>query len=212
MGPCQIGAFSYVGHGSKLYETSIGRYCSIASNVLCGPVQHPTDRFSSHLVAFDGCGPFRKSADFAKVRNDLPFSANFAKTIIGNDVWIGANATIMRGVTIGDGAIIGAGAVVTSDVPPYAIVVGVPGKVLRYRFDADLIARLQLLDWWRYDLSGTAVRDLMRMDAADFVREMELLKEKGHLRLLTPAKEHFTRSPLDHLPLRIAYLLLDLLT
>ena len=73
---------------------------------------------------------------------------NDDKTIIGNDVWVGYGATILRGVNIGNGAIIGAGAVVTKDVPPYAVVAGVPAKIIRFRFDDNKIDSLQKSNWW----------------------------------------------------------------
>ncbi len=69
---------------------------------------------------------------------------------IGNDVWIGHAATVLPGVCVGDGAVIGAGAVVTRDVPDFAIVAGVPARLLRYRFDPDLCTRLQRLAWWNW--------------------------------------------------------------
>lgn len=72
----------------------------------------------------------------------------FREINIGNDVWIGSRALIMGGVTIGNGAVVGAGAVVTKDVPPYAIVGGVPTKIIRYRFSPDVIERLLDLNWW----------------------------------------------------------------
>jgi acetyltransferase-like isoleucine patch superfamily enzyme len=75
---------------------------------------------------------------------------------IGNDVWIGMNVTIMGGVTIGNGAIIAAHSVVTKDVPAYAIVAGIPGKVIKYRFDEQMIAKLQKLRWW--DLPETLLK------------------------------------------------------
>ena len=73
------------------------------------------------------------------------------KVIIKNDVWIGANSVIMPNITIGNGAIIGAGAVVTKDVPDYAIVAGVPAKIIKYRFSQDIIDRLLILQWWNMD-------------------------------------------------------------
>ena len=72
---------------------------------------------------------------------------------IGNDVWIGRGAFIKGGVTIGDGAVIAAHAVVTKDVPPYAIVCGVPAKIIKYRFDCETIKELLDLKWWNYDLA-----------------------------------------------------------
>ena len=76
---------------------------------------------------------------------------NKGDIVIGNDVWIGYHATIMQGVTIGDGAIVGARAVVTKDVPPYAIVGGVPARILKYRFDESTRKKLLVLKWWDWD-------------------------------------------------------------
>lgn len=73
--------------------------------------------------------------------------------IIGNDVWIGYEAVILAGVTIGDGAIVGARAVVTKDVPPYSIVGGVPARLIKYRFDENVIAKLQKLAWWDWPIT-----------------------------------------------------------
>lgn len=89
---------------------------------------------------------------------DLPISEvatawdNKGDIVIGNDVWIGYDAVIMAGVTIGDGAIIGTRAVVTKDVEPYSIVGGIPAKEIRKRFSPDIVARLQKLQWWNWDI------------------------------------------------------------
>ena len=69
---------------------------------------------------------------------------------IGHDVWIGHNATVMPGVTIGNGAVVGTGAVVTHDVPPYAIVAGIPAKLIRMRFDETTAARVEETGWWNW--------------------------------------------------------------
>jgi acetyltransferase-like isoleucine patch superfamily enzyme len=73
---------------------------------------------------------------------------DYGITNIGNDVWIGDKVIVIGGITIGDGAVVGAGAVVTHDVPPYAIVAGVPAKVIKYRFDDEKIRKLLDLKWW----------------------------------------------------------------
>jgi virginiamycin A acetyltransferase len=79
----------------------------------------------------------------------LPEPRNFI--IIGNDVTVGANAIILPGVRIGDGAVVGAGAIVTTDVPPYAIVAGVPAKIIRYRYSSEQIEKLLRIAWWNWD-------------------------------------------------------------
>ena len=90
------------------------------------------------------------------------FQENDVDTIIGNDVWIGVNAVIMNGIHVGDGAVIGAGAVVTHDVAPWAIVVGVPACVLKYRFDERTRQRLAAVQWWTMDED-----ELHRLDTSD---------------------------------------------
>ena len=135
-----IGHYSYIGEYTKIDRcVTIGRYCSIANNVLIGATIHPTNWLSTSPFQYDKwLEPDCNKCDWTIAR----------PTSIGNDVWIGANAIIQSGVSIGNGAIIGSGAVVTKDVPPYAIVIGVPAKVLRYRFSQKIIKKLQKLEWW----------------------------------------------------------------
>lgn len=138
-----IGRHTYLGNDVFVSssETKIGAFCSIAGNVAIGPSQHPLNFLSTHPFQYlerEYIGK-QKGVDFAYIK---PVN-------IGNDVWIGANVVIMDGLTIGDGAVIGANAVVTKDVPPYAIVGGVPAKLIRYRFDEGTIAKLLDLQWWQ---------------------------------------------------------------
>lgn len=117
----------------------IGKYCSISSNVefvLAG----------DHRMNFVTTYPF--NVLFDEFKNLMGHPRHRGDIIIGNDVWIGYGAKILSGTTIGDGAVIGFNSVVTKDVPPYAIVVGNPSKIIRYRFSPELIEKLLLIKWW----------------------------------------------------------------
>ena len=93
------------------------------------------------------------------------------QSFIGNDVFIGANVTILDGVTVGDGAVIGAGAVVTKDIPPYAIVVGVPASIIRYRFDSETIEKLLDNKWWEGGISDLNKVENHFWDVDAFLKE-----------------------------------------
>lgn len=149
IGVNRIGYMSYLGANCNLRNTSIGRYCSLASNIYIGSAEHPTDWFSSHPFQYRGSQLFN---DLDVPQGNSKFKQPEGVTI-GNDVWIGERVYICSGVKIGDGAIIAAGAVVTGDVEPYSIVGGVPSKTLKYRFSDELISKFLDLEWWCYDLS-----------------------------------------------------------
>lgn len=193
-GNCQIGAFSYAGPGCVFTATKIGRYCSIAANITVGPTHHPTDRFTTHLFAFGSVGPFTDSEDFARINRKDARQGRASATIIGNDVWIGVNAVIMRGITVGDGAIVGAGAVVTKDVPPYAIVGGVPARVIKYRFPPEMAKRLSESGWWNYDLHHPEIHSVDLADPDSFLVTFEKLRVTGSIQNMTPSVAKFARS------------------
>ncbi len=145
-----MGYGSYIGSNSCIYG-KIGRYCSIAGNVRTVLGVHPTKNFvSTHPTFFS----LKRQNGYTFVTEQKFNEAKYAdetkkySIIIGNDVWIGDSALLMSGVTIGDGAIVAAGAVVTKDVPPYAIVGGVPAKIIRYRFSEEEIKFLLDFKWW----------------------------------------------------------------
>lgn len=142
IGNCKIGRYTYVGVNSNFSNTSIGSFCSIGPDVLCGLGDHPIDFVSTYPGFYSnqasGSHWFGHVHDFKEEQS----------TIIESDVWIGAKVIIKGGIHIGTGAIIGAGAVVTKNIPPYAIVGGVPAKVLKYRFDENLISLLIESKWW----------------------------------------------------------------
>lgn len=172
-----IGGFSYFGGGNTILRhiKSIGRFTSIASNVITGQMEHPTDFLStSHLLHSNWTNTWSEIGGlYGKFATKLPGSIkNYqklledskGKIVIGNDVWIGEGAYISRGVTIGDGSIVAAHAVVTKDVPPYAIAEGVPAKIIRYRFDEDVIQELLDIRWWAYGMNALHDVDLDNSD------------------------------------------------
>jgi virginiamycin A acetyltransferase len=130
--------------GDKLI---IGKFCQIASGVtfIMNGANHLTEALTAYPFAIFGNG-----WEDAMAGKSYPTKGN---TVIGNDVWIGYNATIMPGVQVGDGAIIAANSTVTTDVPPYAIVGGNPARVIRQRFPDAVVDRLLQLRWWDWDMA-----------------------------------------------------------
>lgn len=138
-----LGDFTYIASGTAIRNTTIGKFCSIGPEILIGLGKHPTSMFvSTHPLFFSTRGQAQE------VFCDCSCFNETANIIIGNDVWIGARAIILDGVTIGDGAIVAAGSLVNKDVPPYAIVGGVPAKVIKYRFETFEIEWLLRFKWW----------------------------------------------------------------
>lgn len=140
----KMGRHSYCGEGCFFAYSEIGRFCSIGNEVIIGTWLHPTQLVST----FPG---FYHSSKYTINLHRNDEIKTFAETTIGNDVWIGHRAIVLGGITIGDGAIIGAGAVVTKDVEAYAIVAGVPARMIRKRFQKHIVDRLLELRWWNYD-------------------------------------------------------------
>lgn len=144
-----LGYGSYIGERTWLSNTKIGRYSCIGPNVQTAIGKHPTKSYVSIHPAFFSENP---TCGFSYVNKQLfdefnAFEGQY-RIQIGSDVWIGASVTIVDGVKIGDGAIVAAGAVVLSDVPPYAVVAGIPAKVIKYRFTQQEIQKLNKLKWW----------------------------------------------------------------
>lgn len=147
-----LGYGTYVAAKSRLLYTKVGKYCSIGQELGCIFGQHPTRKFVSTHPAF-------YSASFQPISYVVQDTFNETRRIVegnysivvGNDVWIGNRVSILEGVRIGNGAIIAAGSVIVKDVPPYAIVGGVPAQIIRMRFDEEKIELLEKIQWWNKD-------------------------------------------------------------
>lgn len=142
----ELGDYSYTSQFCFVQNTVIGKFSNIAAMVRIGPTDHPYERPSLHHFTYR-----QKMYGFSEEDDGEFFNqrANH-KTYVGHDTWIGHGAIIQPDVTIGDGAIIGSGAIVTKDIPPYAIAVGIPAKVIKYRFPPDVITALQRIKWWNW--------------------------------------------------------------
>lgn len=147
-GDVLMGAYSY--SGSPLTRVRMGNYCSIGADVCFAPPTHPTQWLTTHPVAH---AP-NLSPPFSDVIRTQPWAVFKGDVRLGHDVWIGNRAILMGGVRVGNGAIVGSGAVVTKDVPPYAIVGGVPARVIRYRFPPETVAAVEASRWWERDLGA----------------------------------------------------------
>lgn len=138
-----LGSYSFLAMRATAMNTTIGRFCSIGQGTSICLGSHPTHTFVSSSPVF-----YSPYGQCGTTFSDASYYNEMGTVEIGNDVWIGANAVIMDNVKVGHGAVVGAGAIVTKDVPPYAIVVGMPAKVLKYRFSEDQIRFLLDFQWW----------------------------------------------------------------
>lgn len=166
-----LGKYSYISQQSIVNKSNIGKFVSIANGCYIGLWEHNTQVSTHCFYLYEHAGHF--------VKGYKNYDKDVLNVEIGNDVWIGANAVVLKGITVGNGVIIGASAVVTKNVPDYAIVVGNPAKILRYRYPKRDIEWLLKLQWWNFDREKLQV--LIEKDAfSDFERFKSLLKDEDY--------------------------------
>lgn len=139
-----VGDYTYIGFNCYVTKSTIGRYCSIANNVTIGSGEHDLNKVSTSALFYEN-----------------PYSLLTEKDcLIGNDVWIGVDSIIRRGVYVGHGAVIGANSFVNRDVPDFAIVAGNPSRLIRYRFSSEKIKLIKDTSWWNFDFEDA--REIIR--------------------------------------------------
>ncbi len=160
-----FGDYAYVDRDSDIMNTEVGRFCSIAAGVRINPGNHPLERVALNHFTY-------RSSAYGLGDDDAGLFAwrRAHRVVLGPDVWVGHGAVILPGVTLGAGAAVGAGAVVSKDVPDFAIVVGVPARVLRLRFPDGIVAALHRIAWWDWphERLGEAMADFRHLGAEAF--------------------------------------------
>lgn len=168
----EIGLYTYFGNNDMIFYSTIGSFCSISWGVTIGAANHDYSYITTH--------DFLYNKNYKINPNTSAYNRFSRKTVIGNDVWVGANSTIVNGIKIADGAIIGANTIVTKDVPPYAIIVGNPGKILKFRFSEEVINELLMLKWW--EMPDTLIANNFNLfaekDIHNVIREMKKIKNE----------------------------------
>ncbi|MGC1777798.1 MAG: DapH/DapD/GlmU-related protein [Xanthobacteraceae bacterium] len=169
-----MGKYTSLNQDTFIIRTTVGAFCAIGARSAINPFNHPIDWFSIHEFQYHPTS-YGWVPEYNTIERILRMPDSFKQATIGNDVWIGNNVNII-GASVGDGAVVAAGAVVTKDVPPYAIVAGVPAEIKRYRFGDKVIERFLRARWWDLELeqlNGLPFSDPERcLDLIDKIREM----------------------------------------
>jgi len=160
----QLGEYSYVSSGSFVINTHIDKFTSIGPSCFIGLWEHNTEVSTHSFYLYETSGFFVKGYE--------NYKKDHIRTFIGSDVWIGANVSIKKGIHIGHGSIIGSSSVITKDIDPYSIVVGNPGKIIKYRFKKEDVKLLLHTCWWNFPRE-----ELQKMVDSRLFHDFELFKE-----------------------------------
>lgn len=165
-----FGDYSYAVNDVDIAYTTVGRFCSIAAQVRINPGNHPLHRVALNHFTY-------RSSAYGLGEDDAAFFdwRRGHRVVLGHDAWVGHGAVVLPGVTIGNGAAIGAGAVVSRDVPAFAVAVGVPARVVRYRFAPEIVEALERIAWWDWphDRLGAVLEDFRSLTAELFCHKYD---------------------------------------
>lgn len=173
-----IGKYTCIGRMSTIQETQIGSFCALADYLTIGCDDHDYKMVTTHPFWHDTSWGISEDEEFSKEYRRKEYEQ---PCVIGNDVWMGAGVIVCRNVTIGNGCVIGAGAIITKDIEPYSVVVGVPGRVIKKRFDDKTIERLENAKWW--DLPVEVIKENIHIFRdkhlnEDVLEQLEIICEK----------------------------------
>lgn len=168
-----IDDFSYVNKNSQIKNTSIGKFCSIGPNVQIILGKHPSTFISTHPMFYANNKPF-------KTFSDKTYIKEYDDVKIGHDVWIAEGVLIPSGVIIGNGAIVTARSVVTKDVEPYSIVGGIPAKHIKYRFEKEIIKKINDSEWWNWDIQKLKEKFNLFHDPSTFVKYLSSIEKQDN--------------------------------
>jgi len=168
---CSVGKYFGLGNFSYIADADIGKFCTFASRVSISPFNHPTNLLSIHEFQYKNL-EYAFNETIMKKDSAIQDELREKRTFIGNDVWIGDNAVVLKGVSLNHGVIVGAGSVVTKNIEPYSIVVGNPARVTKKRFEDKVIEELLVLKWW--DLS---IADLKGCDFKNIEKAINFIKK-----------------------------------
>jgi acetyltransferase-like isoleucine patch superfamily enzyme len=193
-----FGEYAHLLNGASVASSTVGRFSRINGAVICGVSvgafsaigqrsfvggggDHPLDQISHHSLFYS---PNKQQHPHLNLAKEDKYIGGMKKTIIGNDVWIGSDVTVKHGITIGDGAVVATGAAVVKDVPPYAIVGGVPAKVIKYRHSPELRAALIESQWWCWPVAALQIiSDEFDRDTPLTLDKFKQVKEKASVYL-----------------------------
>ena len=173
-----LGRYTCIGRMSTVQGTKIGSFCALSWNLKIGGDDHDYKMLSTHPFWHDTTWGIANDKEFGNFYHEKEYEEPCE---IGNDCWIAAGVSICRNVKIGNGCVIGAGAVITKDIEPYSVVVGVPGRIIKKRFDDKFIELLEHINWWNMPINVIKENLYLFKDHQFNMDSLNKLEELSHI-------------------------------